>query len=46
MEFEDTAHYKHPTSAIAANGNSGKLQAVRSRHKKKLAWLGSGTSLM
>ena len=25
IEFEDTAHYKHPTSAIAANRNTGKL---------------------
>ena len=35
MEFEDTVYYKHPTSAIAANGDTGKLQAVRSRQKKE-----------
>jgi hypothetical protein len=40
MEFEDTVYYKHPTSAIIANGNTGRLQAIRSRHTKKLAWVG------
>ena len=40
MEFEDNAFYQHPTSAINTEGNTDKLQAVRSRNKKKLAWVG------
>jgi hypothetical protein len=40
LDFEDTEYYKHPTSAMAANGNTAKLQAVGSRHRKKLAWVG------
>jgi hypothetical protein len=32
LEFEDTEFFKHPTSAIGANSNTEKPQAVRSRN--------------
>jgi hypothetical protein len=40
MEFEDTEFYKHPSSSKNGEGFKGKLQAVRRRNKKKLAWVG------
>ena len=40
LEFEDTLFNKHPTSAFSADCNIDKIQSVRKRHKKKLAWVG------